>query len=486
MLVRVSVPSHFAGCVVVSAVLLFLALARPARAEFVIGSNFTSSRSDQTTLNPPDTMGAVGAEHVVELINGRFAVYDKSEGSLLVGESLDQFWTDAGVPPTDYAFDPRVLYDPHSERWFAVSVDNKATQNHLLFAVSSSADPTAPWSGFKIDSDPGDGAQWADFPTLGINRDGLFVVADMINIGSDSKSSVNTVVFPKTDLLLDVPTVANRTLIDNRNDIGFALQPAVDMDSSGLPLAVLSTTGGVDWYFFVSEIGGTVNTPSLSAVGYPTMDSLIRPPVSASQPVIGGIPKADIHTGPSRFSSNVIVQNGSIWAVLAMKNDDLAAVRWLEIRQSDSEILQSGLIEDDELALYYPSIAVNDFGEVVIGFSGSSESQPVSAYAVMGTTDEGMTEFGDITLLKAGVDDYERLDSKNRNRWGDYSATVVDPEDPHSFWTFQQFVSGDNEWAIQVTQVTAVPEPSSLFLALAGVVATLAGSRRRHRHARAC
>ena len=48
-----------------------------------------------------------------------------------------------------------------------------------------------------------------------------------------------------------------------------------------------------------------------------------------------------------------------------------------------------------------------------------------------------------------------------RNRWGDYSATVIDPVDPCTFWTFQEFVAvsaGDRDvggsWGIQITELT--------------------------------
>jgi hypothetical protein len=61
-------------------------------------------------------------------------------------------------------------------------------------------------------------------------------------------------------------------------------------------------------------------------------------------------------------------------------------------------------------------------------------------------------------LLKAGVSDYERLDSQNRNRWGDYSATTVDPADPSIFWTTQEFVSAADVWSTQVTELI-VPQP---------------------------
>ena len=42
----------------------------------------------------------------------------------------------------------------------------------------------------------------------------------------------------------------------------------------------------------------------------------------------------------------------------------------------------------------------------------------------------------------------------SRNRWGDYSATVVDKSDPNSFWKFQEFVDSTGRWDVR----TARPE----------------------------
>ena len=117
----------------------------------------------------------------------------------------------------------------------------------------------------------------------------------------------------------------------------------------------------------------------------------------------------------------------------------------------------------------------------MIGFSGSGPSQFVSAYAVEGQTINGVTTFGDPLLLKAGVSDYEVTFGAGRNRWGDYSATVLDPDDPNRFWTIQEWVSGTDIWSTQITELDTVPEPATLFLWGTSMAALALAARWRRR-----
>ena len=117
-----------------------------------IGVNFTGSSIGQSGFIPPDTMGAVGSSDIVEILNGRYAVYDKT-GGFVQGKSLNAFWTDAGVSTTGFTFDPRIVYDPTVDRYFAAAVDNGGNANNILLAVSDTSSASGSWTGFAIDSD---------------------------------------------------------------------------------------------------------------------------------------------------------------------------------------------------------------------------------------------------------------------------------------------------------------------------------------------
>jgi hypothetical protein len=157
----------------------------------------------------------------------------------------------------------------------------------------------------------------------------------------------------------------------------------------------------------------------------------------------------------------VILRDGVFWMIRTGTVSGRAALFWNKFDEN-LNFLEGGSLSAANLAFYYASIAVNDAGDVVVGATGSGANQFASSFAFVGRsqggTGHGHTIFGSPILLKAGVDDY------GFGRWGDYSATMLDPLRQDSFWTIQEFVSGDDQYAMQVTQIF-VPEPltSPLF-----------------------
>lgn len=437
-----------------------------------IGLNFTgTTRENTSTFNPPDSMGAVGPGHIVEILNGQYAVYDKATGNELTKVSLNDFWDAAGSGfDGEFAFDPRVVYDPFAQRWYATSVDNVREANNILIAVSDSANPLDGWAGFKIDSDTNDD-RWADFPQLGYNADGVVVNANMFAVSGSGAigTQVSSVVVSKSDLINNAsPTF---TLIEDVTvATGSSAQPMVDLDNVGGDLLMFSakfssTRGNLLGLSQVLNPGSATPTVApLFTLNYDDFADI----ANADQPG----PKANLNSGSDRIRTSVVRINGSYWGVRSGADPVTgnAGVQWFELGGPFNQIIQEGFISHDDLDLIYPSIAVNAFGEVVIAMTGSSETQFASSYAVVGLPDVGGHMFGDLILLKAGVSDFERLDSQGRNRWGDYSSTVVDPTNPHHFWTFQEFVVGTDQWGIQITQLI-VPEPASLALLAVGGVA---------------
>lgn len=422
---------------------------------------------------PPDTIGAVGPQHIVEMVNGAYAVYDKT-GAELASGGLSAFWRDAGIVDVQQrpaVFDPVVQYDPVGQRFFALAVDNSISTrgenpeaNRFLLAVSDSSDPTAGWRGYAVPSNPSntDPAEqlWADQPMLALNQDGVFITANMFTLGrSDFPPDYETfIAVPKEDLLRGVPNGQLAGTRFDRLDIdvtGYFVQGAIDPYSTGVPgllLADLANVGSPG-QFKISLLTGDVRSPSLDTSIEPIEVSPYEPAPTARQP--NGAEEVDTGDGQFVPNYNLSVRDGSLWGVETVESNDRAALRWFEIDTRTRTLRQEGLIADPSLDFYYGSITANEFGDVVLGFNGSGTGQFISSYAAIGQTDDSTTTFGSPILLKEGVSTYEfkLVPDSRRLRWGDYSSTVVDPQDPLSFWTFQEFVSDQDTWGTQISQI---------------------------------
>jgi len=276
--------------------------------------------------------------------------------------------------------------------------------------------------------------------------------------------TIDVLVIPKSDLVAETPTIDNMTMfvevpwgdpqVTARN-----AQPVVDLDGGGLPETLLDFSAmSPNASPVVMNVNGPITAPTLGERITISMPKMYPPPL-ADQPG----PKKDLYVGMGSLGS-AVKRNGALWAAqnLLGKTYGNVAIRWLQIDPETNTVLQSGVIEHPDLDLSYPSIAVNEFGEIVIGVSGSSETQFGSAYALAGQTLGGVTFFGAPKLLVPGVADFY-LNARDwypgattRNNWNDYTTTVVDPSDARKFWTFQEYVSAVDEWSVAAVEVSFV------------------------------
>jgi hypothetical protein len=193
-----------------------------------------------------------------------------------------------------------------------------------------------------------------------------------------------------------------------------------------------------------------------------------------------------------RIGSNNVYQVGDIlWAAQSILTSAVTgngvydAIRWYEINATANTLLQSGTISDPHHDYNFPSMAANAAGDVIIGFSATGDSTTSDfpgAWFVAGTTIGGVTTFDVAQELQNGFGDYHLLDDNGRNRWGDFGAISVDPNDPNAFWIAEEVaIQGSSRvpivWGTQISELVFVPEPASLALLMLGLaVAAVPGA----------
>ncbi len=473
-------------------VLTAVGFAAPAVHAQTILQNFTGSTINQSGFIPPDTQSAVGASDVVEMVNGVYQVYGKT-GSLLPGtQSLDNFWTNAGVAPTNGSFDPRIVYDPSTQRYYASALDTGTQDasgnyntNDILLAVSNSSDPTAGWKAIKIAATNSTDHFFVDYDMLGYNADGVYVSVNNFGSSADADGAVSSggssnapaapgesvLVVPKTSLTAQ--TTTGTTLFYNQsfNNTGFSAHPVVDLDSPavspGTEYLLSSYNGNFNGtgYEKISSVTGTAATPTLTTSGGLVTVTAFTDPPAASQPNGDNT----IDAGDTRFDGSVVKVNGELWGVQDITVNGHAGLKVVRINASTNALISETTIADSSHDYYYGSVAVNGQGSVVVGYTRSGATEYASSYASVGTYTAGGVTFGSPILLKAGVGNYDIEYGAGRNRWGDYSATMVDPTDPTKFWTTQEWSSGISSgttpdygaWSTQITEISVpAPEPS--------------------------
>jgi len=482
------------GSIVAVTVLVSLgadaALAQP---DARLGKNFSGGgQGINSGFVPPDSMGTVGDDHVVQLINGDFSIWRKASGRLVERKNPSQFWRQAGAEFSGgRTFDPRITYDPFRERFYAAALDNsRGAGNDYLIGASETSDPRGDWNGFRVEPSDGD-IRSADFPQLGYDRDHVYVASNMFDQGErdlEDGFSVNAAVVKKDELLNPGGDGISPDIVTEIDDItGSFSQPTVDRDNSGERASLFARTrqSPIDVAQFATGSIGPGRSPLDPSANEQTIvedrdDPQIGPinaPPSGDQP--GNVSPL---TSVVRIGTAVKRVNGSFWGVQGVEDPATgnAGVRWFRVDADSNELQGSGIIADDELDFIYPSIAVNDDNQIVIGVTGTSEQQFPSSFAVTGElNDDGEVTFSDEILLEQGLSSFGD-DEGETNRWGDYSATKVDPSDPQSFWTFQEIAGPRGQWRTQITQVI-VPEPASALGLISGLLALSVGHRPRRR-----
>jgi len=386
---------------------------------------------------PPDTMGAAGPNHLVSLLNSDFGVFNKTTGAVLQKISLRSFWGSLGTAagqPAHFPFDTKVLYDTSSDRFFAVTLGGTSSPDSwILVAVSASSDPTGPWNKWAIDADRDNDLQqfdnWADFPGVGLDGNNLYVSANMFS-NNDFFQYGKIWVLPKAQLLSGSSSI---TWTEFRDPPGsdFNMQPA---NTFG--------TASAEYFLFEGSINHLAVAWMDNTSGTPVWHSPLQVPVTpyTSTSILPGAPQSGndntIDTSDTRLL-NVVYRNGSVWTTHHLSVNRKVEVAWYRINPETGTVESQGRVNDPNRWYYYPSIAVNKDNVAAVGFSGSSTAEYVGGYYTLIPPSTGTAE--PVMLLKAGEAPYSKFFSGNVNRWGDFSATVVDPGDDTSFWTLQEY-----------------------------------------------
>jgi len=447
---------------------------------------------------PPDDMGAVGPTQYIIDLNGRIRSFSKSTGTAdgVLNVDTDVFFSSVMSSNSNtFTTDPRIRYDRFTGRWFLTMIDvpggGGTLPDRIMIAVSNTGVITnsTVWTYFYFQHDQvsptGDTGYFADYPTLGIDYNALYIG---VNIFKPSGYFYGTTAFVirKSSILSTGPIVVTvfRDIVQNLGtDFSPSYSPGpytpqgVDnFDSTasfGYFIGVDATYYGLLQILRVSNPGGS-----------PTMSSNLPLIVSATSdpaPVnhlgnLGGVMgRVD---GIDERLMSAVIRNGNLWTAHAIyvnasgstSSPNRDAARWYQISNltGSPNLVQSGTVYDpstpndaNQLNYWIPAINVSGQGHVAMGFSSAGTNARLNS-ATIGRLagDPSGTMSGTPVLFTNSASSYNPSQDPatyGSKRWGDYSNTSIDPNDDMTIWTTSQFCDTTNSYGVEVAKLLAPP-----------------------------
>jgi Secretion system C-terminal sorting domain len=399
---------------------------------------------------PPDTYGAVGLDKIFVQVNNNYRILNKTTGAQLSIVSIETFWNALGVDG-DNVFDPRVVYDPYNNRWIVAAVSNgDNAASRILLGLSQTHDPQGNYNLYSFDPDPGT-ANWADYPMLGFNKNWIGIGVNMFVIGGGGTTN--------RFYAVDYPTLRAGTASSTVfTGTAFCTHPAETYSSTEETLYAPAHFSSAGATYRLNTITGTPAVPvfTVGALNTRTGGGWAAPGGNiAPQTCVNGAAPiftcpgtlAGIDVGDAFIRGNVVFRNNAIWYSQTFGATGLShtGVQWTKLNTSGT-FADGGRVEvptatnsNGEHWYTYPTLSVNSNSDVLMGFTKTeSDGYPGAAYAFRYGTDAAGT-MQDPVIYKDGLDYYDKDFGGTRNRWGDYSHTMVDPLNDASFWTIQEY-----------------------------------------------
>ncbi|MDZ7362423.1 MAG: malectin domain-containing carbohydrate-binding protein [candidate division KSB1 bacterium] len=409
---------------------------------------------------PSDVNGDVGPNHIVEMVNLLYRVWNKSGTPLIPPISTDALWSGfGGNCEFNNDGDPIVFYDEINDRWILSQFVFSVSQ---CIACSKTGDPTGEYWLYEY-STPGN-----DYPKMS-NMPGAYY-GTIRNFSATFKMDAHAwngakirVGDPTAEMI--VQTMTGVTGIDGVQPVDLDGPPPAS--SPGIFVGHDDTNDRL--YMYEMTPNFTAGTATLTG---PTFISV--PAYSSSFPLgiqqLGTTQRLDILSPFVRFVSHLRdfgTHQSLIVNHVVDINDfaDHAGERWYELRKSGTgpwTLHQSGSYAPDAHHRWMGNAAIDKNGAIGLAYTTSSSTlNPSIRY----TGREAADPLGVMTLAE-GVIAAGTGSQTGTGRWGDYSRITVDPADGETFWYFGGYVqqTGSFEWNTKIGsfKVASTPTPPTI------------------------
>jgi hypothetical protein len=418
-------------------------------------------------VNPPDTVGDVGPNHYVEMINLVFAVYDKQGNRLLGPTPIGALWDGFAVPDcTDASGDPIVLYDQTTDRWILTQFTTRDPTFYNCVAISKTGDPTGEYYRYAFSSGP----FFPDYPKYGVWSNSYLLTSR--DFGPTVEYGISVYALEKNKMVNGDPKArAVQFFLDSEevpiNLIGDGLLPA-DIDGSRRPSSTDSPAPIVGTQDDEGPYGATFDALNIWELtvhwrSTPTasLDLKAQLPVAEFDSAFpcaptsrDCLPQPGI-TDPNQYLDILSYRQRPTWR-LAYRNfgryeamvtnqsvearPGLAGVRWYELRRTNGaySVSQQGTYApNDGVHRWMGSIAMDKKSNMALGYSVVNGTDVFPGIRYTGRLSGDAP--GEMTLGEGVIMNGTGVQRTTNSRWGDYTSMNIDPVDDCTFWYANEY-----------------------------------------------
>lgn len=431
--------------------------------------------------SPLDPTGDIGKNHYVQMVNATELGVFLKDGTLVDRFATNTLWSEFGLSS---AGDPIVLYDETAGRWL---ITEFADPSNVMIAVSESDNPLASYNAYTFTT-----PEFPDYPKYAVWPD-----AYVITTNENGPEDLHQYFLDRHAMLAGLEEVLMQRISlpgSTQSTAGFLVSTPVDWNGKAVPsnpnpivLALNDSSWGgvaqdeVDVYRFTIDWLNASNTTveKISIVTSP-YDSYPCAAIGFGFSCIpqkggnglDGIPEVIMNVPHYR---NFGTHESMVFSFVTDVTDgeNIAGIRWVELRKTpdiDWSLYQEGTYApDDGLHRFMSSIAMDDGGNIGMGFNISGET----IYAGVRFTGRYNTDpLGEMSVPEFNVVDGLATIS-SFGRFGDYAQMGVDPQDGKTFWYTTEYAGESSEVtqsrivAFQLGRdsfdlaLTSIPKPTS-------------------------
>lgn len=402
-------------------------------------------------FSPPDSNGAVGATQYVQWVNAEFAVFDKATGALLAGPTPgNALWNGfGGGCESNNDGDPIVQYDKVANRWVLSQFSISTLPYTECLAVSTTSDATGTYNRYSFSFG---NTAFADYPKLGVWPDAYYMSFNLFQNGSTFLGADACALDRNNMLAGNAATI----LCFPQNSTVASLLPS-DMDgtippAAGEPAFFMNFGKNVIqlWSFhadFTTPTNSTFNGPVVLPVASFTArcfrSCVVQPGTTQKLDALGDRPMYRLAYRQFPNGTEALTFNHSI----------STGIRWYEVYSPNGTptLFQQGTFGPDSNTRWMASLAMDQAGDMALGYSLSSSSVYPSVYFTGRVSGDPLGSMEGEQSVVSG----SGSQTGGQNRWGDYSAMTVDPVDDCTFWYTQEYIqsTGSFNWNTRIANL---------------------------------